>query len=242
MRRAAQAAEQVGLSCLRLDLRGADLSGEDLYHAGLTADLAATLASPELGGFERLFLLGFSLGGHVALRYAAESADPRLGGVAAVCAPLELAPAQRAIDQRWRRPYRSYLLRRLGRIAVPVAARGRLPVPLSQALAAHTLREWDARTVVPRFGFSGVEDYYRRASVAPLLPGLTLPALLVAAPHDPMVPVSAIEPAARRAGDALELRWVEGGGHVGFPSGLRLGVDAPPGIEGQVLGWLLRHG
>src|SRR5690606_37383931 len=36
--RAARAADAAGLSYLRLNMRGADRSGEDLYHAGLTAD------------------------------------------------------------------------------------------------------------------------------------------------------------------------------------------------------------
>ena len=41
---AANACADAGLSCLRLNLRGSDRSGEDLYHAGLTADLAAAVA------------------------------------------------------------------------------------------------------------------------------------------------------------------------------------------------------
>src|ERR1700681_597024 len=39
MVRGALAAEEAGLACLRLNLRGADHNGDDFYHAGLTADL-----------------------------------------------------------------------------------------------------------------------------------------------------------------------------------------------------------
>src|SRR5262245_28756339 len=46
MLRAAHAAEAAGLSCLRFNLRGSDRAGEDFYHAGLTSDLHAALASP----------------------------------------------------------------------------------------------------------------------------------------------------------------------------------------------------
>jgi uncharacterized protein len=242
VRRGAQAAEAAGLSCLRIDLRGADLSGEDFYHGGLGSDLAAALASPGLAEYESFYLLGYSLGGHLALRHAADGAHPRLRAVAAICAPLELEPAQRAIDRPGRWPYRSYLLRRLKKAAVAIARRRPLPAPLATVMAARTLWQWDASTVVPRFGFADVEDYYRQASVGPLLPRLTLPALLVACPEDPMVPYAAVAPAARRAGDALEVRWIDHGGHPGFPRALDLGVDAPPGIAAQVLGWLLRAG
>ena len=81
---ATAACDAAGLATLRLGLRGSDGIGGDFYHAGLTSDIAAALASPELAGFSRLALLGFSLGGHVVLRYACERPDPRLRAVAAV--------------------------------------------------------------------------------------------------------------------------------------------------------------
>ena len=49
----------------------ADGRGEDFYHAGLTVDLEAAIASPELARYQRILILGYSLGGHVVLRYAA---------------------------------------------------------------------------------------------------------------------------------------------------------------------------
>ncbi|HYH47351.1 MAG TPA: alpha/beta fold hydrolase, partial [Thermoanaerobaculia bacterium] len=73
MPRAALAAEAAGLSCLRLNLRGSDRLGEDIYHAALTADLHAALALPALAAYRRIYLLGYSVGGHVVLRYATEA-------------------------------------------------------------------------------------------------------------------------------------------------------------------------
>lgn len=239
---AAAACRQLGVSCLRLSLRGADLGGEDFYHAGLTADLAAALASRAIAAYSSVYLLGFSLGGHVALRYATEGPDHRLRAVAGVCSPLELAPAQRSIDDPRGWPYRLYLLRRLRRIYQAVAARRQLPTPLAEVLAARTIRQWDERTVAPRFGFAGADDYYQRASVGPRLRRLAVPALLVASPEDPMVPAAAVDPAARRAGGVLDLRWLVGG-HVAFPASLDLGVaEVPAGLHTQTVGWLLRQG
>ncbi|MCP4656560.1 MAG: hypothetical protein GY856_14200, partial [bacterium] len=86
--RAARVAERLGLSSLRLHLRGADGRGEDFYHAGLSADLAAVLASPSLREFATLYILGYSLGGHVVLKFATEVGDRRLRAAAAVCSPL----------------------------------------------------------------------------------------------------------------------------------------------------------
>ena len=61
---------ELGHATLRLSLRGADGSGPDLYHGGLTADLHAALADPATSVFDEFVLAGLSLGGHMALRYA----------------------------------------------------------------------------------------------------------------------------------------------------------------------------
>ena len=89
VRRAARAIAAHGWSCLRLALRGADGSGEDFYHAGLIDDLAATVDSAAFADYERIVIIGYSLGGHLALRYACEKPDSRVRAVAAICAPLE---------------------------------------------------------------------------------------------------------------------------------------------------------
>jgi uncharacterized protein len=240
----AAACQAAGLATLRLGLRGSDGKVGDFYHAGLTADVAAALASAELAPYARVAIVGFSLGGHVVLRYASEEHDPRLAAVAAVCAPLELQPAQRSFDRplpaAW--PYRLYILERLKRLYAEIATHGAVPTPVEQVRRVRTLRDWDRLTVAPRFGFASPEDYYARASVGPRLRQLSVPAMLVACPSDPMVPEASIAAAAAAAGDALEVRWVRRGGHVGFPASLDLGFDGARGLPGQLAAWALRTG
>ncbi len=248
MRRTASVAHELGLAVLRLNLRGADRRRGDLYHAGLSSDLGQALASPELAGFERVLVFGFSLGGHLALRFATEVADPRLRAVAAACAPLDLDLSVAAIDRPSGWIYRRYVLASLSRMYAAVAPHNvelgsLLPLSVVDARRIRSLREWDRRTVVPRFAFDSPEDYYRRAGVGCRLHRLRVPALLVAAEADPMVPRQAIaEPVAahRDALERLTLRWVRYGGHLAFPAGLDLGEDAPVGLAGQVIGWLQR--
>lgn len=235
---AARAAEDAGLSSLRLNLRGADRTGEDFYHAALTADLHAAIASPELARYERLYLLGYSLGGHLALRCATEPLDPRVRAVAAICPPLDLAVGAHAIDEPRRAVYRRHVLTALQEIYAAVARRREVPLPVPLARRIRKLREWDQRVVAPRFGFDSVAHYYHEASVAPRLTHLTVPALVVEARHDPMVPEATVLPALERISPMLDARWIERGGHVGFPASATLGVPGPPGIEGQALAWL----
>lgn len=230
-----------GHGCLRLNLRGSDRLGEDFYHAGLTADLDAALASPELSSYRRIYLVGCSLGGHVVLRWAVESGEERVRAVAAVCAPLDLALSSEALHQPSLWLYRRYLLGSLKDIYRAVAARGPVPLALGEAVRITTITEWDERVVAPRHGFAGAADYYRRMSVAPRLDELGLPALLISAEDDPLVPAETVRPALLAAMPRLAVRWATRGGHLGFPRDLDLGLGPNLGWADQVLDWLARH-
>jgi len=235
-REAAAAAVRAGLACLRINLRGNDRLGEDYYHAGLTGDLAAALASPELAGFRRRYVLGYSLGGHLALKLATEPAGEGLAAVAAVCAPLDLAAGQRAFDRPANAVYRRYVMGGMRAIYGKIAERRGpgapgLPVPPSALRRVSTIREWDERVVAPRHGFAGADDYYARMSVAPRLPELRAPALLVASAGDPMIPASIVRPVVERnRSPRLTVRWLDAGGHLGFPRGRDL--------ASEVVAWL----
>ena len=242
MRSAAHAAHAAGLACLRLNLRGADHSGEDYYHAGLTADLHAALGSAALAPFRRILLLGYSLGGHLVLRFATEPHDERVAAVAAVCAPLDLDASANDIDQPQSWPYRHYLLAALRDMIRAVARRRELPLPLAEALSISRIRSWDDRVIAPRFGFRDAADYYASVSVGPLLGAIERPTLIVSSRHDPMVRAAAVAPALRGASAPIAVRWLErGAGHVGFAATTHLGEAAPPGLEPQVIAWLRGH-
>lgn len=251
MRSAARIGWEMGFAILRLNQRGSDRGGADLYHAGLTGDLAAALASPRLAGVERVGLLGFSLGGHVVLKLAGEfgrarEVIPKVQAVAAVCAPLDLSATVDAFDRWTTWLYRRYILLHLSEIYEAIAARPEVPrhllrASLDDVRGARKLRDWDRLTVVPRFGFRDVEDYYATASVGPHLGALAIPTLLIATEGDPMVDRGGIRPALERVDHDLEVRWLRRGGHVGFPADLDLGYGQRLGLEGQVFGWLARH-
>ena len=231
---AAAEARAAGCSSLRLNLRGADGSGEDFYHVGLVEDLAAALAHPEVARYQRVYALGFSLGGHVVLRHAAV-AGRRAGvrAVAAMCAPIDLEAGVRSIDLPRRWPYRRHLLGGVKECYRRVASRrSEVPLPVEALAEIQTVRAWDDRIVAPRFGFADASDYYARVGVGNLLPDLEVPALYVGGVGDPMVPRATVQPTFERASRALEVRWLSGG-HVGFPAGTR--------VLREMMAWLSRH-
>jgi predicted alpha/beta-fold hydrolase len=242
---AARAAERARISCLRLCLRGADRSGEDFYHAGLTADLSAAVQSPALARYARLFVLGYSLGGHVVLRFALggqQEGAERVRAVAAVCAPLDLELSAQALDHDRCWLYRHHVLASLKQIYTEVARRRPVPTPLAQVAAVRRIRDWDALTVVPRFGFESAEQYYATMSVGSRLAELRLPALLVQADADPMVPSWTYERHLQQAHPQLVVHRLAVGGHVGFPARLAFGDAVPAALEQHIMEWLMQHG
>lgn len=238
--RAAAEAHARGLSSLRLNVRGADRGGADISHAGLTDDIRAALAAPELAHFKHIYVLGYSLGGHLTLRFAGEGAGPRVRAVAAVCAPLDLAAGVHELDRRHRAFYRRHLLGGLKEVYAAVAKRGGGPISLEEAMAIDTLGEWDARIVAPRFGFASAEAYWREATAIPLLPAITVPALSVHATYDPMVLAHTVRPYLDPV-TSIEAVHLSEAGHVGFPDLVELAGERGS-IEALLIEWLRAEG
>lgn len=240
---AAAAAERAGIAHLRLNMRGADGQGTDFYHAGLYSDLHAALSSPDLARFERVYIMGYSLGGHVSLRYASfEGRDARVRGVVAICPPLDLDRGAADIDTPERWVYRRHVLEGLKEMYAGIAARRPVPISAREARGIRTLRGWDHRVVAPRYGFRSAEHYYAEESAGPRLRHINVPTLLLATEADPMVLAGTLRGAINDASPLLDVRWLGTGGHVGFPEAIDLGLGSGErGLEAQAIDWLLRH-
>lgn len=238
--RAARACDEQGLSYLRFNMRGADRSGEDIYHAGQTDDLRAMLRSEELASFEHIYLFAYSLGGHIAMRWATEpDRDPRVRAIAALCSPLDLRYGAHSIQRPAAWPYQWHVLRGLKEMYRAAMGRRPLPIPVERAEAIRTILEWDQEVVVPRFGFDSLADYYESQSAGPRLAAMDVPTLFIAAEGDPVVTADQLRPWLARRSDAVEVAWTHGG-HVGFPDLVLGGRDVGP-LEPQILRWLELH-
>lgn len=233
--RAARAAARRGWGCLRMGLRGADRQGDDFHHAGLHEDIAAAVNSEALGSVVRIFLLGYSLGGHTVLRYLSADPDPRVRGGATVCTPVDLDRAARYLDEECSGVYRRHLLEGLKEIYDTVARRREVPVPAETVRAVRTVREFDALTIARRFGFDSAEDYYAREGAVGHLDRLQRPVLFAASTRDPILPPAVLRPALNGAPELLRVHWINRGGHVNFPESVDLGIGAEGELEDQLL-------
>jgi hypothetical protein len=195
-----------------------------LYHAGLTSDLHAFLTKlqDQSRGLP-MFLIGFSLGGNVALKHAGELGETDLiAGVCAISTPIDLAAGVRRIGKLDNRIYER---RFLSRMRARLLATGRYS--LAELEGARTLYEIDDRITAPSFGFEGADHYYATQSSQNYLDRIRVPTLLIQAKDDVFIPFESYKHPAFAANPFLRLIATERGGHLGFLSrhGTRFWVD-----------------
>ena len=238
---AAEAAFALGCTAVRLGLRGFNRRGEDIPHAGLTADLHAAVGAPEIQRYEKIYVLGLSMSGNTSLLFATETRDPRVRAVATICAPLDMYASQVHIDQLRLWPYRRYLLSGLKDIFSRYAERRGMVRELAELPGIRTFYAWDRFAVVPRFGFLSASHYHSAASAGPHLSKVRVPALALQSKRDPMIPAEDVRDYLVAAAGKVETIWLDVGGHVCLPANLDLGLGGTLGVAGQALGWMLRH-
>jgi predicted alpha/beta-fold hydrolase len=186
-----------------------------LYHAGLTSDLRVFLENLQLesAGLP-VFLIGFSLGGNVALKLAGELGFTDLiHGVCAISTPIDLAAGVRRIGKRDNRVYER---RFLSRMRDRLLATGRYT--RAELEGARTLYEIDDKITAPSFAFQGADHYYKTQSSQRFLDLIRVPTLLIQAKDDTFIPFEMFNHPAIAANPYLRLIATEHGGHLGFLS------------------------
>ena len=237
--RAAQAAVDAGFAALRIHMRGAIGDGADLYHAGLGGDLAQVTRAPALARYRSIAILGYSMGGHISLRHAADGPhDPRLACVLAVCPPVDLDRGTLAIQRVDRRPYQEFILRFLRQQLLEVRAKHPERVSDIDTHFIRTIRDWDQHVICPRFGFPHLSAYYDGESVGPRLASVTVPTLVVVADRDPMIALDTVEPWIARVSERVTVVRKRRGGHVAFPPDVGLLQDRGAPMERELMAWI----
>ncbi len=213
-----------GVSVFRMNMRncGGTLHlTPTLYNAGLSSDL--NVVCEELVSeyeLESLFLIGFSLGGNVVLKSAAElglNNPPWLKGVCAISPSIDLHSCVSAIERGFNRLYELNFLRGLKQKIIEKHKLYPHRYDLSKLSGIKGIRDFDNSYTAPDGGYKSADDYYTRASSLHLLEKVQVPILMIAAKNDPIVPFESFEcDAMKRRGITLMAPLC--GGHAGFVS------------------------
>jgi predicted alpha/beta-fold hydrolase len=212
-----------GMNVIRYNQRncgGTDALAPVLYHSGLSNDVAAVARDViARDGVSRLALVGFSMGGNIVLKLAGEwgsEAPPQFCAVAACCPAIDLAVSADTLHEPSNRIYETYFLWALRRRMMQKARLFPGHFDVSRLQGIRSLREFDDKVTAYYCGFTGVADYYDRASAAHVIDRIAVPTLILYAANDPFIRVT--DETRRKISSNPNITFVEtaDGGHCAF--------------------------
>jgi len=216
----AQSLYERGFDVVRLNLRDHGDThhlNRDLFHScRLDEVIGAISAIQSQFVTNRLVLAGFSLGGNFMLRVAVEA--PRVGlrihraiGISPVLDPATTLDAleQGAALYRW------YFVRKWTRSLRRKQQAWPGAFDLEELMASQDLRRMTRELVLSHAGYAQVEDYFAGYAITgDRLADLRVPATLVTALDDPIIPAADLVRVARPS--QLKIITTKTGGHCGF--------------------------
>jgi hypothetical protein len=237
-----------GLNVVRLNQRncgGTEALSAGLFHSGLTADAAHVVHElSAVDGLRRIVVAGYSLGGNLALKLAAEygmHAPGTLRAVAAVSPIIEIGECVRALERPGNALYQWNFVRDLKRRMRRKERVRPGRFDLGRLGSVRTVREFDEAYTAPYFGFRSADDYYHRASSLRIIDRIAVPTLVITAEDDPFVPSQPFHDPGLAGNPHIDLRVCEHGGHCGFVGPPAGAGDDGYWAENQIVEFADRH-
>jgi predicted alpha/beta-fold hydrolase len=207
-----------GYLCVRMNLRNAGLAfglSKKTYHAGITPDVRVLVAwlkhrypqSP-------LTAFGFSLGGNLLLKTAAEDGESfGFKKLVTVSPAVDLASASAKLNQvpgKWiAQIFLRQMIRDVVRLQEIYPDLEKLKVSRKMSI-----RDFDELHTSKYHGFRSADHYYETCSSSPFLHSIAVPTLIIGAIDDPVVDLQSLRN--RELPQHIEVILTEHGGHVGF--------------------------
>jgi predicted alpha/beta-fold hydrolase len=239
-----------GMNVIRYNQRncgGTDALAPVLYHSGLSNDVASVAREIiSRDGVSRLALVGFSMGGNIVLKLAGEwgsEAPPQFRAVTACCPAIDLAVSADTLHHRSNRIYETYFLWALRRRMSHKARLFPGHFNPSRLRGIRSLREFDDRITAYYCGFTGVDDYYDRASAAHVIERIAVPTLVLYAANDPFIRITAETRQKISSNPNVSFVETADGGHcafIGVPGASPAGSDDGYWAEQEIVNFLRR--
>jgi predicted alpha/beta-fold hydrolase len=217
----ARAGNLNGFDILAWNYRGC--SGEmnktlTFYHSGATDDLATVVEhAHSLGTYTEIYLIGFSLGGNLTLKYVGEkrSRPLSLKKVTTFSVPLDLHASCNKISQPSNWIYSQRFLKSL-RKKIITKSKIMDGLEVYKLANARTLREFDDLFTGPMHGFKDALDYYHQCSAIRFIQDISLPTLIINAANDPFLSPECYPHQLVKGHPFVSFESPVHGGHVGF--------------------------
>jgi predicted alpha/beta-fold hydrolase len=209
------------------------------YHSGATDDLHTIIEyAISKKKMREVYLVGFSLGGNITLKYLGErNVSPCIRRAAVFSVPVDLESSCRKISLPGNRIYARRFVKSLkAKIASKAAKMQGLDTAPLQKIK--NLLEFDNAYTAPLHGYKNAVDYYTRCSAINFLNQIKIPTLIVNTRNDPFLSAECFPEKQLQEHPFVRLEIPERGGHVGFT---QLNKTGHYWSEHRALDWILNN-
>lgn len=219
--RAAYKLNERGVRTFRMDMRGCG-AGEPYArggaHCASWGDVRAAVEhATEVCPRSPLHLIGYSMGGSLALNLVGELDGAPCGNlqsVIAVCPPVDLHAVDLAFQRGAGRLYSRHFCRMMWRHIQRRLRAMEDPPVVDVSRVPRDIRELDEQITAPFHGYRSVDEYYTHASAGPRLASIKLPTKIVTAADDPVIPPDSL--LRFPLSEYVQVDVTPSGGHLGF--------------------------
>jgi len=243
----ARTANEKNTDLIALNLRSC--SGEPnrklaSYHSGKTADLAEIIDYVITNyNYEKIYLVGYSLGGNLTLKYMGEYVNNMPDIVKAavgVSVPCNLEGSALTLNSSYfRRKYLANFLKTLKAKALDKISRFPNAMDKEKIANAKDFIAFDDAFTAPSHGFKDAKDYWSKCSSKPFLKKIGKPSLLIASLDDPFLDDSCYPFEAAKTNPNFTFIATKHGGHVGFSTSFF--IKNNNWLETTILNYLLNY-
>ena len=226
----AKMAVENGWDAVAMNHRGC--SGEpnkllSAYHSGKTEDLEMAIDYIlNQYEYEKLYIIGFSLGGNIVLKYAGKKGKDtpsEIKAFAAVSVPCDLASSAKKLRKGFNMVYMNRFMHTLREKArYKLSKFPNAPFDLKDIERAKTFHDFDNFYTSIVHGFKNAEDYWTKCSSKQFFSNIARSTLLINAQNDPFLTPDCFPYTEANDNNNLFLDTPKYGGHVGFASNLNM--------------------
>lgn len=187
------------------------------YHSGATDDLDVVIKhAVEIKGYKNIYLIGFSLGGNITLKYLGERTPRKeIRKGMAISVPMDLKTSCEKISKPSNWIYSNRFLKSLKK-KVLIKSSLMPGLDTSGLDRIKTLLQFDNKYTAPLHGFNDAIDYYTRCSSLYFVNRITVPTLIINTQNDPFLSRECFPAEQLKDHPHVQLEILLRGGHVGF--------------------------
>ena len=193
-----------------------------LYHHGATRDLKTVVDHAiATGQYEDIWLIGFSMGGSLSIKYLGEHGEDvpaQVKGGIAYSIPVKL---RSSVDELSKPNHGFYVRRFLRKLGTKMKQKAEQYPEIVNVenydRDVKTFRDFDNRYTAPLHGFKDAEDFYEKVSAGNFMINTARPILICNAINDPFLGKECYPYDICKAHPLVHLETPKHGGHVGFP-------------------------